>query len=796
MVAPQGCSVLGHYLFKDRGGDVADIMAEPRLRAKSWEVSAEEDLLKLWEEEALHFDKGSGKPIFIIDTPPPYPSGQSSWHIGALAHYSLIDMIARTMRMRGNEVLFPFGLDRNGINIERTVERRFNKRLHEFDREEFIQLCREEMERRSRVYVSLAKRIGFSADFDEHYYETDSPEYRRVSQAIFIDLFHKDLFYRGLRPNFYCPGCRTPVAEADIEHVEIPSELVYISFPGKDREGLTVATTRPELLCACRAVIFHPQDERYSGLERSTLVVPPLGQEVEVFSHLAAKMDFGTGAAMICSYGDTMDIQLFRELNLEPVAAIDEDGRMTEAAGKYAGLTVSEAREAITKDLQKEGLVEKVVSIHHRTPVCQRSGDSIEFVLTEDWYMKQLEVLPQLRSLVDEMEFHPKKHKQLLLDWIDSVTIDWPVGRRRYYHTEIPVWYCQGCGEVLVPEPGEYYRPWKDPAPFESCPKCGGTEFRGEEGVFDTWMDSSNSNLVACQYMKDMGFFRDHFPASIRPQGRDIVRNWLYYTLLKSYSLLGKRPFDHVWISGMGLDASGRAMHDSLGNVIDPLPVLERDGADAFRFWAAAETNVGEEFRISEDRIIGARKFLTKLWNVARFISSFPEAEAAELSSTETWILSELNQLLKDSAPGFEDFNFFIPANRARDFLWNLFAPHYVEMVKHRAYEGDASCLHVLHAVLRTLLRLLAPIVPFFTDKIWREVYGGTVHLESLPPPKDEWENRLGKLTPLLVEFNSDVWKEKKKRGLALKEEISGIALPKDLIPFTDDLSEMHHIRW
>ncbi len=771
-------------------------MAEPKLREKSWAVSAETELLKAWEEEPPRFDVESGKPVFTIDTPPPYPSGTASWHIGAVAHYSLIDMIARTQRMVGYEVLFPFGLDRNGINIERTVERRFNKRLHDFDREEFIQLCREEMERRSRVYVNLAKRIGFSADFDEYYYETDSPEYRTVSQAIFIDLFHKGLFYRGLRPNFYCPGCRTPVAEADIEHAEIPSDLVYIEFRGKDGEGLTVATTRPELLCACRAVIFHPDDERYRGVEGATLIVPPLGQEVKAIGHLAARPDFGTGAAMICSYGDTMDIQLFRELNLDPVAAIDEEGRMTEAAGKYAGLTVDAARAAITKDLQREGLVEKVVPIQHRTPVCQRSGDPIEFILTDDWYMKQLDLLPQLRGLVDEMEFHPARHKQLLLDWMDSITIDWPVGRRRYYHTEIPLWYCASCEEVLVPEPGRYYRPWKDEPPFESCPKCGGKEFRGEEGVFDTWMDSSNSNLVTCQYMRDMEFFRDHFPTSLRPQGRDIVRNWLYYTLLKSYALLGKRPFQRVWISGMGLDATGRAMHDSLGNVIDPIPILEREGADAFRFWAAAETNVGEEFRISEERISGAKKFLTKLWNVARFISAFPEAKPRAVQPTERWILTELNALLENCAPGYEVFNFFVPANRTRDFLWNLFAPHYVEMVKHRAYEGDPSCLYALHTVLRTLLRLLAPITPFITDAIWRQVYGGTIHQESMPQAREEWQSKLGKLTAPLVEFNSSVWKEKKARGLALKDEISGIALPKDLIPFSDDLSRMHNIRW
>ncbi|MFQ5986818.1 MAG: valine--tRNA ligase [Thermoplasmata archaeon] len=768
-------------------------MAEPTLQGKRWEPTREEELLHTWESDLYRFDPESGKPVFTIDTPPPYPSGMS-WHIGAVASYSLIDMIARSLRMRGYEVLFPFGLDRNGINIERTVERKYDKPLYEWDRQEFIDVCRTEVDRQSQVYLRTAHRIGFSADFDDHYYETDSPEYRAMSQGIFIHLFNQGYFYRDLRPTFYCPGDRTPVAEADIEYEIRSSKLVHIVFQGEDGPSVTIATTRPELLFACDAVVVHPDDERYTTLHGSTLLVPPLGKSVKVRPHPAADPEFGTGAAMICSYGDTTDIQLFRELELTPVAAIDEEGRMTAEAGAYRGMTVAEAREAITVDLEREGVVEKVEELAHKTPVCGRSGDAIEFVQTEDWYMRQLDVLPELRKLASEMAFHPDRHRQLLLDWIDALTIDWPVGRRRYYHTEIPLWYCEGCGEALAPEPGPYYRPWKNPAPFEACPHCGGTAFEGEEGVFDTWMDSSNSNLRAALYDRDDAFFRAHFPASLRPQGRDIVRNWLYYTLLKSYRLLGQKPFEHVFIHGMGLDKLGRAMHDSLGNVVEPGPIFEKHGVDAFRFWAASETNVGEDFRVSEERIGGAKKFLTKLWNVARFISTFPEAEEGDLPPTERWILAELNTLIEEARVGYEDFNFFVPANRIRDFLWNLFAPHYIEMVKHRAYEGDRGSLHVLHRVLRTLLRLLAPICPFITDAIWREMYGGSVHREAFPEPREAWQSVLRDLTPTLVDFNSSVWREKKERRLTLKDGIAGVSLPKELEPFAEDLSQMHHI--
>lgn len=765
-------------------------MPEPTLATKRWDPAREPEIREAWEPDLYRFRKDTDRPVFVIDTPPPYPSGV--WHIGQVAAYSLIDMIARSRRMMGYEVLFPFGLDRNGINIELRVEKESGRPLHEWDREEFLRACREQVDFQSRGFLEIAKRTGFSFDLEEHHYLTDSPAYRRVTQSIFLELFQRGLFYRDLRPTYYCPGCRTAVAEADIEYRELPSRLVHLRFAGEDGPGITIATTRPELLFACDAVIVHPDDERYTDRHGATVAVPPHGKTVRVIPHPAAKPDFGTGAAMICSYGDTTDIQLFRELELEPTKVIDEEGRMTEAAGRYGGMEVAEARKALVADLRDAGLVEKAEEIQHPTPVCDRSHDPIEFVQTYDWYMKQLDVLPELREMAQEMEFHPPRMRQLLLDWMDSLTIDWPVTRRRYYHTEIPLWYCGDCDAVLAPEPGPYYRPWKDPAPFDACPECGGTDFVGEEGVFDTWMDSSNSNLVACLYDRDPAFFETHFPASLRPQGRDIVRNWLYYTLLKSYRLLGTRPFDHVFIHGMGLDERGRAMHKSLGNVIEPGPVLEKFGADAFRFWAAGETNVGEDFRISEAKIGGAKKFLTKLWNVARFISTFEDAEPGDLAPTDRWVLGELNRLIRDCRAGFEDFNFFPAANRVRDFLWNLFAPHYLEMVKHRAYAEDPGCRAVLHTVLRALLRLLAPLCPFVTDAIWREMYGGSVHRKELPEPEPGWDTEFGERTPPLVAFNSRVWKEKQARGLALKDPIEGVTVPRELEPFAADLRAMH----
>ncbi|TLZ89349.1 MAG: valine--tRNA ligase, partial [Methanobacteriota archaeon] len=285
-----------------------------------------------------------------------------------------------------------------------------------------------------------------------------------------------------------------------------------------------------------------------------------------------------------------------------------------------------------------------------------------------------------------------------------------------------------------------------------------------------------------------------NFPLSLRPQGREIVRTWLYYTMLKSWLVRRSKPFHRAFIHGLGLDARGRAMHRTQGNVIDPWPLLKKHGADAIRLFVAGETNPGDDFRISEAKIGGAAKFVTKLWNVARFISSFEEPEAGKLQPSDEWILAELNRLVESCRGAYEDLNLFLPANRGRDFLWNLFAPHYVEMVKARAYEGDTGARWTLHACLRDLLRLLAPVTPFSTDKIWRSMYGGSVHAERFPMPRDGIPASRADFTEGLLAFNADVWKRKRDQGLSLNVELPGVDIPPSLKPFEGDLKRMHHL--
>ena len=768
---------------------------EPKIQEKVWDPKIESGIRKKWEDSKL-YEFQADADGYTIDTPPPYPSGRP-WHIGAAAHYAQIDMIARTARMNGKNVYFPMGIDRNGLPVELYTEKKHGIRMRETERGKFLDLCKDALDDLEAEMIQIMKNLGLSCDFD-NYYRTDSEEYRALTQSTFIELWKSDSIYLANRPNNYDWVTGTTIADAEIIYEELPTKLVHMKFKVKDGKEIIIVSTRPELLCACKAVIVNPEDERYSELVGKKVVVPISNQEVEIQAHHSAQMEFGSGAVMVCSYGDQNDVALFRELNLEEVVAIGQDGRLTEAAGAYASLKPKQARTKIIEDLESGGFVEKIEDISHRTPVSERSRTPIEIIPMEEYYLKQKESVGKMKELGAQIKFYPEMHRQILTNWLDSIKIDWPISRRRFYGTEIPIWYCKKCSEPYLPEPGKYYRPWSEPCPAEKCSKCDSTEFVGEERTFDTWMDSSVSPLFITKFKKDEEFFKRTYPTAVRPQAKDIVRTWLYYTLLRCENLTGEKPWSEAWIMGYGLDEKGLKMSKSKGNALDPLPIIEKFGADTFRFWSASEVNHGNDFRCSEQKIESTKKFLTKLWNVSRFLSSFPIVESADLADTDKWIISELDKLVKDCKAGFDEYNFFIPAIAIREFTWNVFAAQYIEMAKARAYgigfsdaERDGA-IYTLHKVLSTLLKLLAPITPFITDFLWQTLYSDkSIHTEQ--QAKEESNEDLTQHTQAISEFNSKVWNEKKEKGLHLPDSIK-IEIPKELEIFKKDLVAMHHL--
>jgi len=779
---------------------------QQKINEKVWNSNIENAILKKWNQDRIYEFKVYGGNNYVIDTPPPYPSGRP-WHIGAAAHYAQIDMIARTARMFGKNVYFPIGIDRNGLPVEIYTEKKHKIKMRQTDREEFLNLCRISLDDLEKEMIQIMKSIGLSANFDE-YYRTDSNEYRTLTQSTFINLWRRGLVYSANRPNNYCPSCGTTIADAELIYEERKTILVYLRFRlNNENEDLIVATTRPELIFACQCVIVNPDDTRYQRLHNKEVILPLFDRVVKILPHHSTKSDFGSGAVMVCSYGDLNDVQVFRELGLKEIIAIDQHGRISESGGNYSTLTIDNARKKIIEDLKNNGYIVKQESILHRIPICERSKSPVEIIPMQDYYIKQLIFLPKLREFSTSLTFYPESHRQILFNWLDSVAIDWPISRRRFYGTEIPIWYCNNCGEPLLPEPGKYYRPWKDKAPFDKCTKCGHNKFAGDERTFDTWMDSSISPLFVTKYSKDNDFFLNTFPTQIRPQAKDIVRTWLYYTMLRCYQLTDKLAWSEVWVMGYGVDEYGEKMSKSKGNVIDPFPIISRHGADTFRFWSAIEANHGQDFRCSEQKIVEAQKFLTKLWNIGRFVSSFEiiSSYESDLLSSDRWILGELSNLVNECVRGYKEYNFFIPASQIREFTWNIFASHYLELVKSRAYNDKVpnnrySALYTLHKCFSVILLLLAPICPFITDKLWTTIYSQeSIHVQKFPLHDKDYGD-MCKFTKAIIDFNSLIWTKKREstnengKRYSLRDPIKA-EIPDELKQFKDDLKEMHNIQ-
>ncbi len=829
-------------------------MPSPRLTEKRWSVDLEKKIQEEHSSDTATYSKrygfnpNSGKEIFVIDTPPPYPSG--TWHIGAVAQYSMIDVIARSQRLLGKEVYFPWGVDRNGINIEFTVEKNTKRKMKTYGREEFLNLCRETIEEFTQAMRNTAKRVGLSCDFGREYL-TDADDYRVVTQSIFVELFKKGAIIEDLRPNIYDPVEGTTIADAEVERLSRRTRLVDVKWETETGEEVVISTTRPELICACGVVVVHPDDDRYRDLvgRKIKLPVPVNGRDdfVEIKTHSSVKSEFGSGVLMVCSFGDQNDVAVFRELGLTPFQAINLDGCMTELSGPLSGMKVKDARNHIIELLQKQNKIEKVEEREQEVPVSERGKNPVEIILLKEWYVKQTHIQDRMKELIEEIEFHPVRNKQFLLDWMDNISIDWPISRRRWYHTEIPIWYSEDEEFIVVPPSGVYVQPWKEMPPtgsrvlnrktredvgdFEEMKEKLGN-INGEEKVFDTWMDSSNSNLFVSGYLNEPEVFENAFPTALRPQGKEIVRTWLYYTLLKSALLLDKPGFKHVWIDGLGMDPWGRKMSKSLGNGIDADSVLEcgaggrtgswkvkgpektvslranKIGSECFRLWKACDAQVGDDFQINpeeiEQRYFGV---LTKLFNVARFASQFDVPENFEvipenLSIEDRWIISEFQNTMSEVKNSWINIDIYSATQALKSFGTGILPSHYLEMVKSRLYDEDKNAAWTLHRIVRDFMSAFSPICPFFTHHISTTIYGtSAVEVDSFPEnfvaeleSNSAEGDKLRNLSNELQVFNSEVWSTKKENGISLNQPISGIKIPDNLSLFTEVFTRMHKL--
>lgn len=786
-------------------------------KIKNWNLSIEKSITEKWKNsEAYKFNPKTSKPIYSIDTPPPYVN--TPIHMGHAITYCYMDFFARYKRMKGFEVLFPLGLDRNGLPIEMAAEKKFKINAHKVGRKKFTEYCEKLLAEASEESMDSFARLGISfnsykkGDNIGDIYLTDSPKYRTLTQDTFIDLYKKELVYEDKRINNWDPKLQTTIADAEIEYKEIESNFNHIKWKIKETgKEIIIATTRPELICTCGMIIFNPSDKRYKKLNGKTAISPIFGKEIPIKEHPFADPEIGSGIVMMCSAGDLTDIQFFREMNLTPKIAINKDGTMNENAGLLSGLKVREAREKIITELKKKGLLVKQDKITHKTPISERSGAEIEFIEMPEYYLKQLDFKKQIKEVSKKINFFPKESRSILDLWIDSIAIDWPISRRRFYATPIPLWKSKDEELIALPPKGKYYQPWKEPVPPNSdvykngkligkINKFKDKKWIGEERVLDTWFDSSISELNIIKYPS--AFSKKTYPVSLRPQGKEIVRTWLYYTILRGYLETKKQAFEDVWIHQHILDEKGRKMSKSAGNIIDPQDILNNEGAEALRLWSVIEGDLSKnDLSCSRDRIKAVNKVISKLLNVTKFVTQFKKPKTKpKLSKLDEAFIKYIDYYTKDVDWHYERYNFFKPMLILRNFLWEDFASHYIELTKNRAYneqklfekKEQESAHYTLYYLLERITVLLSPIIPQVTSVIAEEL---KINLDKFPEIKnlkvDDWIARVNQVE----DFNRLIWKTKKENGLSLRSELSNVSIPLSLKVFEKDLKACHNLR-
>jgi valyl-tRNA synthetase len=698
-----------------------------------------------WEEMQIYrFNWNDDKrPVFSIDTPPPYPSGEL--HMGNVLNWTYFDMVARYKRMRGFNVLFPQGWDCHGLGIEIQVEKTHNVRKRDVPPDEFRKWCSETVEK----YIALMKegilKLGCSIDWTTEY-RTMNPDYWRKTQLSFILLHKKGFMYQGTHPVNWCPRCETAIADAEVDYDKREGTLHYIRYPLEgSKEYLLIATSRPEFIPACVAVEVNPQDERFNKYIGKKIVVPIINRTVPIIGEETVDPSFGTGVVQICTYGDKEDVKTVMKHKLPVIMLLTENGRITENGGKYAGLTINQARAAIVNDLAEAGLLEKTEKIPQEVGRCDRCKAHVEILERKQWFMKTRMLTDSVEKTANEVVWYPDYMKARLIDWAKSLDWDWVISRQRLFATPIPVWYCKNCGELILAEP-EWVPidPKLENPRIDKCPKCGAAEFIGERDVFDTWMDSSITCAVHAGW-PDREDWRKRFPADMHPSGIDIIRTWAYYLMVRHLALFDETPYKSCLINGMVLGADGRKMSKSLKNYVAAPDVLNRNGADAARQWAAGGGATGSDIPFRAPDVEYGRRFLVKLWNVSGFTSKLladyqPEkTENVKLQPLDKWIISKAEKLTQKVTDAFEKCQFNIAVEEIRNFTWHVFCDAYVEAVKDRLYRpevhGDdakVAAQQTLHEVLYRILQLLAPVTPHLTEEIYQTLYADSKGYESL----------------------------------------------------------------
>lgn len=750
----------------------------------------EERIEKYWSEKKVYqFKRGGKQKIYAIDTPPPTISGDI--HVGHVYSYSQADFVARYKRMSGYSVFYPFGLDNNGLPTEILVEKK-NKITSEYvGREKFIELVETTIKDYEKMYLDVWKRLGISVDWD-HYYTTISKDVQRISQYSFIELYKMGRAYRKEMPTIWCPKDKTGLSQMELQDKALKSKFLKIRFA----PDVIIGTTRPEFLPGCVAIFVNPGDKKNAKLVGKKVKVPIFGQEVEVMTDRKVDPEKGTGVVMCCTFGDLVDIEWFKTYDLPLRKTIDENGKMLDP--HFKGMKILDARKAIIEELKEKGYVVEEKEIEHMVNVHERCKTEIEFMLKKQWYIRYLDMKEKLIELGRKLEWHPDYMIVRYENWVNGLQWDWSISRQRFFGIPFPVWYCKKCDEPILPEKSELPVNPLAKKPKGKCAKCGSTEFAPEADVMDTWATSSLTPLINRRWSLE-DEIPEIYPMSLRPQGHDIISFWLFTTVVKSYLHTGKLPWKDVMISGYGLDPHGKPMHKSAGNTIEPMPMVEKYGADTLRYWASS-TRLGEDASFQEKDLVAGSRLINKLWNVARFVSGNKSENKETSNIIDKWILSRLMETVKQATEMFDEYNYSGAKRITEEFFW-FFCDNYLEFIKYRIYGDDRSANYALNKAFLDLLKMLAPFMPYVTEEIYANLYkeenGNTsIHISTWPKFEEKLLDKAGlvqgdKACAVISFIRS--WKHDNK--MALNAEISEITVEGDIGETENDIRGAMNIK-
>jgi valyl-tRNA synthetase len=777
---------------------------------RKWQEFWRNQKIYSWNEDEIREN------TYVVDTPPPTVSGQL--HIGHVYSYTHTDFIVRYQRMKGMNVFYPMGFDDNGLPTERLVEKKKKVRASNMSRDEFTKVCEEVIDSEEEKFYDLFNKIALSVDWNIKY-KTISPTSTAISQMSFLDLMQKGQIYRDSQPMLWDPVDQTALSQADIEDHDRTTFMNDIQFVTEDGKPVTIATTRPELLPACVAVFFHPDDKRYNNLAGQYAISPLFKVRIPLLADEMVDPEKGTGLVMCCTFGDQTDILWWRKHKLPTKIIFSKWGTITELefdedcidkpgakkiSQAISGLKITEARAKILDLLKEENLLLAQAEKNQTVKCAERSGAPLEILTTPQWFIKAVNHKENLSTRANELNWYPRSMKIKLDSWIQGVSLDWCISRQRYFGVPFPVWYSKRAGEegkILLAEVGQLpVDPLRDlPAGYSR------DEVEADRDVMDTWSTSSvspqlNSHGIAPGFMIDERRHNKLFPADLRPQAHEILRTWAYYTMLKSHLHQNTLPWKNIMISGWCLAEDKSKMSKSKGNILSPENLLEQFGADIIRYWSAS-SRLGSDTAYSQDVMNNGKRLVNKLWNAAKFVSghfdkipneykskNLTELEDKICCDFDKYFIKKLSTLVESTSAEFEKYEYSVALAQIEQFFWSLFCDNYLEITKTRAYDeenrdpqGALSARITLYHGLEILLKLFAPFLPHITEELYQILYSGksdSIHRKNSWPKLDVSFNGFAfEGSKQLIDVLDLVRKIKAKDNLSIKAPVKYIEI-------------------